>query len=288
MKCPICLTESEKSICNCGYDFNNREVIEKIKTHYKRFEGRDKWKERASLTKRIHDIQVLKYGITKKGAKGGWGQRKTAILLAQNPATINRDLKLAKNNDHNTSMDVTISRQKEIERLRNNVEDVCGFFLEKFETENELQNYIYDNWEKIEFSKEWCLTEGLYNAKEAGEIDILARNCIDPSKWLVIELKKDVAYESTLGQIHRYMGWIKKNLAGDNGQVKGLIISAYPPDEKLKFALSMAVNIEHKFYCLKNGKVEFYPADFVYHYSEINKHPEQILNLIKNFNTKIS
>ena len=54
-------------------------------------------------------------------------------------------------------------------------------------------------------------------------IDILAISK-DQKEFLVIELKKGRASDIVMGQIQRYMGHIKNNLAGDK-DVKGLIIA---------------------------------------------------------------
>jgi len=76
-------------------------------------------------------------------------------------------------------------------------------------------------------------------------LDILAISK-DKNEFLVIELKKGRASDIVLGQIQRYMGHIKKNLA-KNKSVKGLII-ALEDDKNLKDALSVAPNIKFKKY----------------------------------------
>ena len=57
-----------------------------------------------------------------------------------------------------------------------------------------------------------------------------------------IELKKGRASDVVMGQIQRYMGHIKNNLAGEK-DVKGLII-ALEDDKNLRDALSVAPNIK--------------------------------------------
>lgn len=66
-----------------------------------------------------------------------------------------------------------------------------------------------------------------------GPIDILARD--KKSKgYVVIELKKGRAADKVFGQISRYMGWVKKNLAG-NAPVAGMIVGT-TIDDKLRAA----------------------------------------------------
>jgi len=57
----------------------------------------------------------------------------------------------------------------------------------------------------------------------------------------IIELKKNQTSDDTVGQITRYMGWIKKNK--NNPNVKGIIIAA-EFDKKLEYALGAVQNIE--------------------------------------------
>ena len=72
-------------------------------------------------------------------------------------------------------------------------------------------------------------------------LDILAISK-DEKEFLVIEINKGRASDMVVGQIQRYMGHIKNNLAGDKN-VKGLII-ALEDDKNLRDALSVAPNIK--------------------------------------------
>uniref|UniRef100_UPI00261FAF57 AlwI family type II restriction endonuclease n=1 Tax=uncultured Paracoccus sp. TaxID=189685 RepID=UPI00261FAF57 len=66
-----------------------------------------------------------------------------------------------------------------------------------------------------------------------GPIDILARDKRTKG-YVVIELKKGRAADKVFGQLSRYMGWVKKNLAG-NAPVSGMIVGT-TIDEKLRAA----------------------------------------------------
>ena len=50
-----------------------------------------------------------------------------------------------------------------------------------------------------------------------------------------------------VGQVLRYMGWVKKNLCGNGQAVKGLVICR-DPDPKLSYAIEMTNNIDVKYY----------------------------------------
>jgi len=79
---------------------------------------------------------------------------------------------------------------------------------------------------------------------DIGTIDLL---CIDDDKrFVVIEIKKERGSDKTIGQITRYMGWVKKNLA-NNKEVRGIII-VHEVDERLEYSTSVLSNIKTKYY----------------------------------------
>ena len=72
-------------------------------------------------------------------------------------------------------------------------------------------------------------------------IDILAISK-DKKKLLVIELKRGRGSDAIVGQILRYMGYVKESIAEADQQVHGVII-AHEDDQKMKLALSMIPNV---------------------------------------------
>lgn len=82
---------------------------------------------------------------------------------------------------------------------------------------------------------------------DTGPIDILAisRN---KKEIVVIELKKGRASDAVIGQVQRYMGYVKEELAEKNQSVRGIII-AFEDDVNIRRALSVAQNID--FYTYK-------------------------------------
>ncbi len=77
---------------------------------------------------------------------------------------------------------------------------------------------------------------------DTGPIDILAISK-DKKTFLVVELKKGRVSDNVVGQIQRYMGYVKEDLAEENQDVKGIIIAA-DDDLRIKRALSVTSNIE--------------------------------------------
>jgi hypothetical protein len=118
------------------------------------------------------------------------------------------------------------------------------FALEKY-----LHEFLVDNWDVTELSKEWCLPEedgeivgSKYYTGEVGEIDLLAKHKTE-NKWLVIELKRNQTSDSTVGQILRYISWVQRNLAAENDIVEGLVI-CHEIDKNLQYALYGQDNIK--------------------------------------------
>ena len=85
-------------------------------------------------------------------------------------------------------------------------------------------------------------TGAQYNTP-VGRIDFLAVEK-DTNDFVVIELKVGKASDNAIGQILRYMGYVKENLAG-NKNVKGIIL-AEDIDDKARYALSLTPSIEFK------------------------------------------
>ncbi|MEQ1718621.1 MAG: endonuclease NucS domain-containing protein, partial [Hyphomicrobium sp.] len=76
---------------------------------------------------------------------------------------------------------------------------------------------------------------------ETGPIDILAISR-DKKRLLVVELKRERASDAVVGQILRYIGYVKEALAEDGQTVEGAIV-ALRSDPKLKWALAAVPNV---------------------------------------------
>ncbi|MBW2103232.1 MAG: DUF1016 family protein [Deltaproteobacteria bacterium] len=69
---------------------------------------------------------------------------------------------------------------------------------------------------------------------------------------LVVELKRNQTSDQTVGQLLRYIGWVKQHLAEDGDEVHGLII-CHEADNALHYALSTVPDVELRLY-----EVEFH------------------------------
>lgn len=123
------------------------------------------------------------------------------------------------------------------------VEDPTVFALEKH-----LEEFLIQNWSQTELGKHYDIYEeegelvGQQYPTDTGNIDILAISK-DKKTLLVVELKRGRASDNVVGQIQRYMGYVKDELAETNQRVQGVII-ALEDDLKIKRALSVANNID--------------------------------------------
>lgn len=128
----------------------------------------------------------------------------------------------------------------------------------RFGLERHLHEFMRDNWNQLELAREWALYQepgdeeaGYEYPCDVGRIDLLARHRKKP-RWLVIELKRNQTSDQTVGQLLRYIGWIKQHLAEDGEQVYGMIICR-EADDALVYALSTVPNVELRLY-----QVEFH------------------------------
>ncbi len=123
----------------------------------------------------------------------------------------------------------------------------------QFALERHLHDFLVDNWPNTELGREWEIYNregepeaGVEFACNVGRIDILARHKTDRNSWLVVELKRGHASDYVVGQILRYMGWVKDHMCV-GGSVKGLIIS-FEVDDRLHYAVRAVPNLSLKTY----------------------------------------
>lgn len=123
------------------------------------------------------------------------------------------------------------------------IEDPSVFALEQH-----LEDFLIHNWKHTALGKKYNIFEedgeliGEQYPSDTGPIDILAISK-DKKELLVVELKKGRATDAVVGQIQRYMGYVKDELAENGQKVTGVII-ALEDDLKLRRALSVTKDIE--------------------------------------------
>jgi restriction system protein len=124
----------------------------------------------------------------------------------------------------------------------NTIESINEFALEKH-----LEDFLVKNWKQTELGKDYDIYQedgelvGQQYPTDTGPIDLLAISK-DKKTILVVELKKGRVSDHVVGQIQRYMGYVKLELCEPNQSVKGVIIGL-EDDLKIKRALSVTTNI---------------------------------------------
>lgn len=123
------------------------------------------------------------------------------------------------------------------------VEDAAAFAMEKH-----LEEFLVKNWAQTELGKDYDIyTEdgepvGQQYPTDTGPMDLLAIKK-DKSELLVVELKKGKASDVVVGQVLRYMGFVKEDLAEPHQTVRGVII-ALEDDLRIRRALAVTPCIQ--------------------------------------------
>lgn len=123
----------------------------------------------------------------------------------------------------------------------------------RFTLERHLHDYMLDNWDRLDLAKDWAFYSrdgepdaGYEFRTPIGRIDLLAKHRREP-RWLVIELKREKSSDMVIGQVLRYIGWIRAHLADAGETVEGLIV-ATEGDAQLHYALSVVPAVSFKSY----------------------------------------
>ena len=147
-----------------------------------------------------------------------------------------------------TCCDLT-SYADEINRLINphGTEVVAKDSQDIFALEKHLEDFLVANWKHTEFGKNFDIYEdtdgqtGQQYPTDTGPMDILAISK-DKKELLVVELKRGRTSDAVVGQILRYMGFVKEMLCDEGQTVRGAIV-ALEDDQRIRRALSMVDNV---------------------------------------------
>lgn len=117
----------------------------------------------------------------------------------------------------------------------------------QFALENHLEDFMDENWRSINFGSRlvpFQMEDQAGRQFPAGpwSIDFLCTDQ-DTGDLVVIELKRGKSTDSTVGQLLRYIGWVRENLAAPNQKVRGVII-AKEVDEALRYAVKNLENVD--------------------------------------------
>jgi hypothetical protein len=118
--------------------------------------------------------------------------------------------------------------------------------LASFVLEAQLRDFVAQNLrhvpisgQRIQLYEDASGRDGIEYPTGVGPADILAVD--EAGNLFVFELKLDRGPDRALGQLARYMGWLKVNVAGEH-QVFGVIV-ARSIDERLRYAVTVMPNV---------------------------------------------
>lgn len=116
-----------------------------------------------------------------------------------------------------------------------------------FAMEEHLEEFLVSNWENTELGRDFNIYEedgqkAQQYQTDTGPLDILAISK-DKKRLLVVELKKGRASDAVVGQILRYMSYVKEMLAEEGQTVHGAII-ALEDDQRIRRALAMVNGVQ--------------------------------------------
>jgi len=146
--------------------------------------------------------------------------------------------------DSSSDPEPIYKKQDAIEKTGKTEPDDEPLEVSEFAYEKDLQNFLSKNLYQIEPGLKLYEEEGITGMEfpvGSRYIDILALD--NDNNYVVVELKVSRGYDRVVGQLLRYMAWIKKHQADEGQVVRGIII-AREISEDLLLACSEILNID--------------------------------------------
>jgi hypothetical protein len=110
----------------------------------------------------------------------------------------------------------------------------------EFVLEAHLEEFLLGNWNTVDWGRPlriWQSAEGTSGHQLSTPIGRLDLLCIDASTndFVVVELKRGHSADRVVGQVARYMGWVRRHLATTSQGVEGIVV-AREHDDRLRYA----------------------------------------------------
>jgi len=194
-----------------------------------------------------------RYEASKHGGNQIWGNLRSWYKGEEIHAGDTIHIKydpLADNIDGRVPVEISVAKRTEnipgiiVQKEPEEIED-AGAKVD-IQMERDLENFLVNNLNLIEERLKLYEEEGINGRQyptDVGTIDLL---CKKAENFVVVELKKGRGSDSVVGQISRYIGWVRENLSNGH-DVRGIII-VHDFDPKLKYAVLAHENLELKYY----------------------------------------
>ena len=116
-----------------------------------------------------------------------------------------------------------------------------------FALEEHLEEFMETNWPSIDFGRAlriWTDADGEWGRQYSTEVGVIDFLCEDKAanELVVVELKRGKSSDRVVGQILRYMGWVREKLAGGR-EVSGIIIT-HEYDDRVRYAIAELPKVE--------------------------------------------
>jgi Endonuclease NucS len=122
----------------------------------------------------------------------------------------------------------------------------------EFALEAYLEEFIVTNWELIDWGRKLVIWNGPDGqsghqlSTPVGRLDFLATD-LDTDALIAIELKRGKTSDQVVGQVARYMGWLRERLAAPDQLVEGIVVAG-EVDAKLYYAATAVPGLSVKAY----------------------------------------
>lgn len=128
----------------------------------------------------------------------------------------------------------------------------------EFVAERHLQEFLVRNWDNTQLSDDWAIYSdaddpeaGVEFPTGVGPADLLLRHRTE-DRLCVVELKKSRSSDRAVGQLLRYVGWVREHRDQLDGvdpgtTVEGLLIVSEETD-RLRYALSAVPDVDLRLY----------------------------------------
>jgi Endonuclease NucS C-terminal domain len=107
----------------------------------------------------------------------------------------------------------------------------------EFLLENYLEDFLASNWPRIDWGRPLEIYDGGTGhqfSTPVGRLDFLCRD-VSTGALVAVELKRGRPTDQVVGQLARYMGWLRQHFAAPGQSVEGIIV-AHDIDPKLQYA----------------------------------------------------